>query len=116
MPNLVDLSISVELRYDDLVDDDPEEDSDALRDDLVSALLPPPHLHPHLTSISIILSHTDEGKDWRWNRARDRLLVIPLHMIPHVSTLTVTTFTDEYVSVGPPIATSGVRTAEPEIP
>jgi len=91
MPELADLSTSVELRYDDLVDD--PEDSNALRD-LVLVLLPDPSTHPRLTSVSIKLSHTNETKDWRWNRARDKSLLIPLDMIPRVSTLSVTTFTN----------------------
>ncbi len=91
MPNLINLDISLELIYDDLLRDD--EDSNALCD-LVLALLPDPDTHAKLSSLSVELLHTKGTKepDWGDDHIENKRLVIPLDQIPHVSTLSVKAF------------------------
>ncbi len=89
LPNLETFSASVEIRYDDLVDD--PEHSYAL-DHVLFSLLGPGN-HPSLTSLSVELKPTDAVKDWRWRSVENRVLDIPLHEIPQVATLSVKTFT-----------------------
>ncbi len=93
MPNLANLSVSVELRYDDLLHD---EDSDDLCD-LLFTILPDPDTHPNLSSFSIELTLTKETKDWG-DYIEYKTIVIPLDKIPHVSTLNVKTFSQLHFS------------------
>ncbi len=102
MPNLITLSVSVEIWYDDLLD--LPEESPALLG-IVCALLPYHGSHSNLASLSIELMHTmstddleddvtrDEEDEEARNQIFSRILFIPLDKIPQVSTLSVKTFT-----------------------
>lgn len=93
MPNLTELSVSVELRMED-IRDNPEDEGDLEK--LVAALFPNPFTHPNLSTVKIKLSHTEENwtKGQEWCNMRSKSLRIPLQRIPHVATLSVQSFTD----------------------
>jgi len=99
MPNLANLAVSVELRYVDLVR---IPGGSAILQDFVPALLPDPVAHSNLTSLSIKLTDTDrpDWSDFEFFEFVDNdpvyrmVLVIPLDMIPKVSSLSVQSFID----------------------
>ncbi|KLO04816.1 hypothetical protein SCHPADRAFT_896749 [Schizopora paradoxa] len=93
LPNLTDLSVSIELRMED-IRDNPEDEFNL--ENLVAALCPHPSTHPNLSTVRIKLSHTEENwtKGQEWSNMRSKSLRIPLQRIPHVTTLSVQSFTD----------------------
>ncbi len=92
MPNLAIYNVSVEIRYEDLVND---EDNPHALNAILTGLLPGPtaYGHPNLTSFSIELKHTEGRRDWRWCSVENKILEIPLQKIPQVATLSVKMFT-----------------------
>ncbi|KLO06715.1 hypothetical protein SCHPADRAFT_1002186 [Schizopora paradoxa] len=87
MPRLTEYSFSIELQLGTVKDSDKPE-IETLFQDLMESLYLDPSIHTNLATFRVKLSHAKGNETWK-----PKSLTIPLPRIPHVTVLTVQTFT-----------------------